>query len=112
MKGTKMAVETERITVRVPSESLAKLEELVKNGKFDNKSDVIRAAIDKFLEDESVPSNIAKITVDLPKGNVVQLEELVDQGDSVSVDDAIRNAVRDYLRTNFDRIMKEYEEEQ
>ncbi len=101
-----MKEETERVTVRVPVKRLEKLENAVKSGKFSSKSDVIRAAIDKFLDSEDVPPNISKITVELPKGDRVRLEQLVDKGDSISVDDAIRHAVREYLRIRYERLEK------
>ncbi len=101
--------ETERITVRVPAEKLEKLDEMVKSGDFRSKSDVVRAAIERFLETEDVPSNISKITVELPKGDSVRLEQLVEDGDSVSVDDAIRHAVREYVRVRLERALGEQE---
>ncbi len=101
--------ETERITVRVPADKLDKLEELVNKGEYRSKSDVVRAAIEKFIETENVPANISKITVELPKGDSVRLEQLVDDGDSVSIDDAIRHAVREYVRVRIERTLEEQE---
>ena len=99
--------ETERITIRVPADKLSKLDELVKKGEYRSKSDVVRAAIEKFIDTEDVPSNISKITVELPKGDSVRLEQLVDEGDSVSIDDAIRHAVREYVRVRLERALDE-----
>ena len=99
--------ETERVTVRVPAEKLEKLDEMVKSGDFKSKSDVIRAAIERFIDTEDMPPNISKITVELPKGDSVRLEQLVDDGDSVSVDDAIRHAVREYIRIRLERAISE-----
>jgi Arc/MetJ-type ribon-helix-helix transcriptional regulator len=102
--------ETERITVRVPADKLEKLDALVENGEFKNKSDVVRAAIERFIETEDVPSNISKIAVELPKGDSVSLEQLVEDGDSVSVDDAIRHAVREYIRVRIEKTLSEEKE--
>jgi Arc/MetJ-type ribon-helix-helix transcriptional regulator len=99
--------ETERITVRVPADKLEKLDEMVKSGDFKSKSDVVRVAIERFLETENVPTNISKITVELPKGDTVRLEQLVEDGDSVSIDDAIRHAVREYVRVRLERVLGE-----
>lgn len=101
------SAETERITVRVPADKLEKLDELVKMGEFKSKSDVIRAAIERFIETEDVPQNISRITVELPKGDSVGLAQLVEDGDSVSVDDAIRHAVREYIRVRIERALQE-----
>jgi Arc/MetJ-type ribon-helix-helix transcriptional regulator len=99
--------ETERITVRVPAEKLEKLDEMVKSGDYKSKSDVVRVAIERFLETEDVPTNISKITIELPKGDSVRLEQLVDDGDSVSVDDAIRHAVREYVRVRLEKALSD-----
>lgn len=109
-KRPKDSTETERITVRVPADKLDKLDELVKKGEYRSKSDVIRAAIEKFIETENVPANISKITVELPKGDSVRLEQLVDDGDSVSIDDAIRHAVREYVRVRIERALDEQQQ--
>ncbi|UCE37377.1 MAG: ribbon-helix-helix protein, CopG family [Thermoplasmata archaeon] len=99
--------ETERITVRVPADKLDKLNALVEKGEFKSKSDVVREAIERFIEEEDVPTNISKIAVELPKGDSVRLEQLVEDGDSVSVDDAIRHAVREYIRVRIERTLSE-----
>ena len=91
-------VESERVTIRLDHESLNALETLVSSGKYSNISEVMRAAIEQFIERNFSPRHIEKITVELPKGKAVELQRLVRKGDSVSVDDAIRNAVREYLR--------------
>ena len=88
----------ERITVRLPTDKLALLESLVGTDDYDNLSDVVRDAVEQFIQNRFTPENISKITVDLPKGNVLELESLIKNGDSVSMDDAIRNAVREYTR--------------
>lgn len=106
-KTSRVSAETERITVRVPADKLEKLDELVATGDYKSKSDVIRAAIERFIETEDIPQNISKISIELPKGDSVSLEQLVDDGDSVSVDDAIRHAVREYIRVRIERALGE-----
>jgi len=91
-------VESERITIRIDHHSLEMLQALVSSGKYENISEVMRAAIDQFIDRSFSPKHIQKITVELPRGNAIELQRLVKKGDSVSVDDAIRNAVREYLR--------------
>lgn len=91
-------VESERVTIRLDQGSLDTLESLVATGKYANISEVMRAAIEQFIDRNFSPKHIQKVTIELPKGNAVELQRLVKKGDSVSVDDAIRNAVREYLR--------------
>lgn len=89
----------ERVTVRMPSDSVEKMQMMVDAGEYSNISDVIRAAVDEFLSNRFTPENLSKVTVELPKTKVLELESLVREGDSISLDDAIRNAVREYTRT-------------
>lgn len=101
-----MASESERITVRIPSERIEALQALVKSGEFATISDAIRAAIDNFIETQFAPDYIKKMTIELPKGNVIDLQQLVKSGDSVSIEDAIRNAVREYVRRRLSKAME------
>jgi len=93
-----MPPESDRVTIRIPPEKIHSLQQLVKKGEFDTISDVIRAAIDRFIDQKFAPDYIRKLMIELPKGNVVDLQSLVKAGDSVSIEDAIRNAVREYVR--------------
>ncbi len=101
--------DTERITVRLSAEKLQALQSMVDDGQYDTLSEVIRSAIDAFLEEHYTPEYIERVTVELPKGNVIELESLVQEGDSVSLDDAIRNAVREYTRKRISRAIEEIE---
>lgn len=99
--------ESERVTIRIPAERVEALQSLVEAGKFSTISDVVRTAIDRFVENEFTPEYIEKIMVELPKGNVVDLKQLVHEGDSISIDDAIRNAVREYIRQKMSAALEE-----
>ncbi|MDR0791156.1 MAG: ribbon-helix-helix protein, CopG family [Methanomassiliicoccaceae archaeon] len=90
--------QTERITVRLPSDKAELVQTLVDRGDYANVSDVIREALDEFLKTRFATGNSDRVTVELPKAKVIELETLVQDGDSVSLDDAIRNAVREYTR--------------
>ena len=89
---------SDRITVRLSPEAHAMLAKLVEEGDHRNVSDVVRHAIDFYLDKQFPPNHIEKVMVDVPKTNMNDLQSLVHDGDSVSVDDAIRNAVREYVR--------------
>ncbi|MFQ6107192.1 MAG: ribbon-helix-helix protein, CopG family [Thermoplasmata archaeon] len=101
-----MASESERVTVRVPSEQVNALHALVESGHFATISDAVRAAINRFIDQQFAPDYIRKMTIELPKGNVVNLEQLVKSGDSVSVEDAVRNAVREYIRRRLTEVVE------
>jgi Arc/MetJ-type ribon-helix-helix transcriptional regulator len=93
-----MASETTRITVRLPSRTVTRLEELVRRDDYPTLSEAVRDSIDRLLEAKFPPNHIERVTLDLPKGRVVDLQQLVRSGDSVSLEDAIRNAIREYVR--------------
>ncbi|MGQ0797805.1 MAG: ribbon-helix-helix domain-containing protein [Methanobacteriota archaeon] len=101
-----MPSESERVTIRIPPDKIHQLQQLVKSGDFDTISDVIRSAIDRFLDFKFAPDYIRKLMIELPKGNVVDLQQLVKSGDSVSVEDAVRNAVREYVRRRLHKAME------
>lgn len=102
-----MAEETERVTVRLSAATVKGIKALMKTGDYQTVSDVIRIAIEEFLERKFSPENISKFMIALPKGNVDDLQGLVKGGDSVSMDDAIRNAVREYIRLRVASMMKD-----
>lgn len=106
-----MSQESERVTVRLPKETANALHGMVDGNEFNTISEVLRTAIDEFIEARSSPEYVTKMTVELPKGNVVGLDELVQQGDAISIDDAIRNAVRDYVRMRLTKKVQEQTDE-
>jgi metal-responsive CopG/Arc/MetJ family transcriptional regulator len=96
--GGMMSEEMARITVRLPAEYLDKLEKIQK--KLDEKtlSDVIRRALDEYIQKELPPENLTVITLQLPKSLTLKMDALIKQGiDAVNLEEAIRNAIRDYL---------------
>ncbi len=101
-----MPPESDRVTIRIPPETIHALQQLVKKGEFDTISDAIRAAIDRFIDQKFAPDYVRKLTIELPKGNVVDLQQLVKAGDSVSIEDAIRNAVREYVRRRLQKTVE------
>src|SRR5437773_455598 len=101
-----MPSESERVTIGLPPDKVKALHQLVKSGTYTTISDVIRAAIDKFIDIQFSPDYIRKLMIELPKGNVVDLQQLVKSGDSVSVEDAVRNAVREYVRRRLHKAME------
>ncbi len=94
-----MAPESERITVRLPKETVEKIERLLATGRYGKTtSDFVRRAIDSYIEAEFTPENVEKKVVELPKSSVQALEQFTKEGEYVSVEDAIRAVIRDYVR--------------
>jgi Arc/MetJ-type ribon-helix-helix transcriptional regulator len=44
-----------RIALRLPSEKREQIETLIKSGKYENLSELIRAALDQFLMNQTLP---------------------------------------------------------
>src|SRR5437660_11002648 len=93
-----MPSESERVTIRLPPDKVKALHQLVKSGTYTTISDVIRAAIDKFIDIQFSPDYIGKLMIELPRGSEVDLQQLVKSGASVSGEDAVRYAVREHVR--------------
>lgn len=89
-----------RITIRLSKDAADKLQKLVEEGEYKNLSDVVRAAIEEFLDLKFSPQSVERVRVDLPKKTVNILLNLVESGEveAVSLDDAIRMAVKEYVR--------------
>jgi len=98
-----MPRETDRITIRLPSEYVEQLERLVKGGEYPTLSDAIRVAIKDLLDRRFTPQHLERRSVDLPKGSIEGLEHLVSSGDAIDIADAIRTAVREYVRHRLDK---------
>ncbi|MCX8173839.1 MAG: ribbon-helix-helix domain-containing protein [Thermoplasmata archaeon] len=100
-----MAEETARITVRLPLEYLQKLEQIQKKNNEKNLSEVIRRALDDYIQKQLPPENITMVTLALPKSLALKLEAMISEGmDAVSIEEAIRNAIRDYLEKKLKEI--------
>ena len=67
-----MTTDSERVTVRIPKDKVDALQSMVDKGEFRSISDVVRAAIDAFVDSKFTPEHIERMTVELPKGNVVR----------------------------------------
>ena len=78
----------ERLTVRIDRERLNSLQKLVDSGKYCDISSAVRAAIDRFIQENGECGDDIK-TVPL---------ELLTEDSSVDFDQAVKNAVSDYIR--------------
>ena len=103
-----MVKENKRLTVRLTDEAFSKIDSLVSSGDFEDRSDVIRNALYKFLEEETTPKSAVRILIDIPKLDAKKLEALVESGDALDLEDAIRQSVKEYARTR----PKQYKAEQ
>ncbi len=85
----------EKITVRLSSETLDLLQQLVDSGEFSSLSDAVHHAVDELIE-----SRRLDISADLPPiAGPQDIEALIRDGDTQLLDEAIRNAVIERVRS-------------
>ena len=90
---------TERVTLRLPSDTVILLKSMVDDGDYHDLSEAVTDAIDKFIKERMTVEQMmkAKDRTSLDDGS---LEELMSTRDDM--DEAIQDAVKVYLekRTN------------
>lgn len=85
-----------RITVRISEQVMQKLEDMVENFQYESVSDIIRLAINEFIDKYDGKGGTSKVDLVLPKKVVEELEKDVDTGGAISLEDLIRLVLRDY----------------
>ncbi len=100
-----------RITVRVSKETMDQLEDLVESFQYENVSDIVRRAMDEFIERNYRKGPTTKIDLVLPKRMVQDLEKDLDQGTAISLDDLIRVILRDYTLNRMNKEIGEISKE-
>ena len=101
-----------RITVRVSKDTMNQLEELVENFQYETVSDIVRRAIDEFIDRNYRKGPTAKIDLVLPKKVMQDLESDLNQGSAISLDDLIRVILRDYTLSRISKEIKEISKEE
>ncbi|MCL4332122.1 MAG: ribbon-helix-helix protein, CopG family [Candidatus Thermoplasmatota archaeon] len=84
-----------RITIRVSNETMKKLEKLVESYDYESVSDIIRKAIDEFVE-RNYREQPKKVDLMIPKKVLENLSDDLEAKSSISLDDLIRAVLREY----------------
>jgi CopG family nickel-responsive transcriptional regulator len=87
------------------------LEDLVESFQYENVSDIVRRAIDEFIERNYRKGPTTKIDLVLPKRMIQDLEKDLDQGTAISLDDLIRVILRDYTLNRMNKEIGEISKE-
>ena len=95
-----------RITVRVSEETMEKLEELVDLFNFDSVSDVIRKAVDEFIDRNYSSTSKKKVDLLIPRNVIDEVQEEVDQVDKISLEDLVRIVLKNYTARKINEEMK------
>lgn len=91
---------------------MGQLEELVESFQYETVSDIVRRAIDEFIERNYRKGPTSKIDLVLPKKMINELETELDQGSAISLDDLIRVILRDYTLNKINKEIKEISREE
>lgn len=84
-----------RITIRVSQETMKKLEKLVESYDYESVSDIIRKAIDEFVE-RNYREKPKKVDLMIPRKVLDSLSDDLGSKSSISLDDLIRAVLREY----------------
>jgi Arc/MetJ-type ribon-helix-helix transcriptional regulator len=87
---------SERITIRLSGRVLDRLDRFVALNDLESRSDVIREAIEGFL-DAHDGEGTGERKVDLPGRSWKALQKLVDVGDFETEEEAARAAIREFI---------------
>lgn len=86
--------EVDRLSVRIPLETMEKLQQLMKTGKYQNISEIVKLALDEYIEKNSVDID------DIKKSDEIELELLMKDDEPPAFDKVIEDAVKDYIKTH------------
>ncbi len=86
-----------RITIRISSDVMEKLEKLVKKYHYNGVSEVIRRAIEEFIA-KNETSNVSDLDLKIPGKIYKELEEKVSSGEAVSIEELIREILKEYVK--------------
>ena len=95
-----------RITVRVSEDTMEKLEELVDLFNFDSVSDIIRKAVDEFIERNYSTASKKKVDLLIPRNVIDEVQEEVDQVEKISLEDLVRIVLKNYTARKMNEEMK------
>ncbi len=90
---------SERITVRLNSETAAALKILVDRGEFESLSDAVRKAMEDFIAVRLTSEEISKIVSDI---DIEDDSSVIGKSDVEAMNRSIREAVTGFVRTKMD----------
>ena len=93
----------EKVTVRLPAETIRLLQELVDRGEFLTMSDAVRNAVDSLIGDRFTPETRIEIVESPRDDGIIEMSALVRSGDPVLINDEVCDSLRDYIRSRLDK---------
>lgn len=93
--GNKMS----RINLRVSDDLVILLEEIRDRKGKSTVSEIVRDALDRYLDDESDSWNSGVVKVKIPLSTLEVLETLIMAGDATDISQAVNFAINDWVQT-------------
>lgn len=93
---------TEKITVRLTSDTMILLRDLVDRGDFTNLTDCVSAAIDRLIKEKYTHKEMSKILKEKTKEISVDMGSLLAGDDPTTIDDAVKKAVVEYIKNKME----------
>ncbi len=85
-EGNKLSV-SKRITIRLSEETYENLDGLLKTGKYESLSDLVRDALDSFLNNKAYKDDYVKAGILIPK---YMLPDKKSNDDTITIDDLVQ----------------------
>jgi len=92
-----MSSRNSRLNLRVSDETVRILEEIMARKGLGSISDVMRDALERYIDDEGDAWNSGIVKAKIPRIMLEDLENLVMTGDATDVQQAINFALRDWI---------------
>ncbi len=89
---------TQKITVRLGSDTMAVLQSFVDSGEYSSLSEVIFAAISDFIYTKCTQEDILKILANITDKKNIDMKVLMKNVEHTEMDEAVRKAVCEYIR--------------
>ena len=87
----------EKVTVRLPSDTVRLLRELVDRGEFSSMAEAVNRAVEEFVGERFTPEDRIEI-ISVPEDDIIEIGALL-HGDSDTITGQIDDAVRAYVRS-------------
>ena len=101
---------TEKITFRATEEQLEKLDAIVTRKGLKSRSEVIRIAVENYLEENSEQHNSEKVSVQMPVAVLDYLDSMIERGEVLSREDALREAAKAYVKGDQHHYLNEWKQ--
>ncbi len=98
---------TDRVTVRLSEEDLDSIQIVAERAGLESVSDVLRTALDLFIETQATPAHVRTVVVHLPAGLYSRAERLVLAGEALSVEHEIEKALEAHLSGRMEKLIFE-----